>query len=83
MQQTIELEELIRIVNGAKSLRITLDIVATQVLTKSDRASMSHSIIRCPYLDWELFSETFFPRNTFPFLSGRKQVFRIITRIES
>lgn len=52
--------------------------LATQVLVKSDRASMSHSVeLRCPYLDWSFFSKVFrFPNVNFPLLSSRKQVLR-------
>lgn len=52
--------------------------LATQVLVKSDRASMSHSVeLRCPYLDWSFFSKIFrFPSRDFPILSSRKQILR-------
>ena len=79
LQQTIELEEIDSNCQWSQVFTYYFRYyLATQVLTKSDRASMSHSIeLRCPYLDWELFSNTFrFPKNTFPFLSGRKQVLR-------
>lgn len=52
--------------------------LATQVLVKSDRASMAHSVeLRCPYLDWQFFSKIFrFPGDGFPIFSSRKQVLR-------
>ena len=78
-QQTIELEEIDSNCHWSQVFTYFFRYyLATQVLTKSDRASMSHSVeLRCPYLDWDLFSKTFrFPDNTFPLLSGRKQVLR-------
>ncbi len=79
LQQTLELEKID--LNCKWSQIFTYYFryyLATQVLTKSDRASMSNSVeLRCPYLDWSLFSNTFrFPDRTFPILSKRKQVLR-------
>ena len=78
-QQTIELEKIDSNCHWSQVFTYYFRYyLATQVLTKSDRASMRHSVeLRCPYLDWDLFSKTFrFPENTFPLLSGRKQVLR-------
>ena len=78
-QQTIELEKIDSSCEWSQIFTYYFRYyLATQVLTKSDRASMSHSVeLRSPYLDWSFFSSSFqFPDNGFPITSSRKQVLR-------